>query len=242
MGTRLIEHGLDYEHDDPTVWNLSHPGLISNLHATDIEAGSQLILTNTFGANTDWLARFGRAAQASAIIESAVRIARQAAGPFVKVLGSIGPTASSSAVLIEQAERLLESGVDGLMLETFTCEAGLNALRTLRTRSEVPIFLGLIDAFETVDAFVDAGADAVGINCVDPVNATERLLALPIPSQVPRFWKPGAAHPQHGAIAPGAFAAYLPGLLKAGVVGFGGCCGSTSEHIAALRRALEASA
>src|SRR3954453_4253877 len=61
MGTRLIARGLDLLGDDPALWNLSHPGVVRELHARDVAAGSDAVVTNTFGANRIWLARYGRA-------------------------------------------------------------------------------------------------------------------------------------------------------------------------------------
>src|SRR4051794_5009734 len=89
MGTRLIARGLDLSCDDPALWNLSHPEVARGLHALDVAAGSDAVVTNTFGANRSWLARYGRAGDVAAMNRRAVELARQAAGPNRFVVGSI---------------------------------------------------------------------------------------------------------------------------------------------------------
>src|SRR5215207_7751714 len=107
MGTRLIARGLDLSGDDPALWNLSHPEVVRELHTRDVAAGSDAVVTNTFGANRHWLARYGRAEEVAAINRRAVGLAREAAGPGRFVLGSIGPTTSEApGAAREQAEAL----------------------------------------------------------------------------------------------------------------------------------------
>jgi hypothetical protein len=60
MGTRLIERGLDLRHDDPALWNRTHPEIVSAIHARDVAAGAEAIVTNTFGANEAWLGFIGK--------------------------------------------------------------------------------------------------------------------------------------------------------------------------------------
>ena len=79
MGTRLIERGLDLRHDDPALWNRTHPEIVSAIHARDVAAGAEAIVTNTFGANRTWLDRFNRPVGPTPVAAStaaAVAIAR----------------------------------------------------------------------------------------------------------------------------------------------------------------------
>ncbi len=76
LGTRLCAMGLDLKTDDPALWNLTHPDAVKELHRRDVAAGSQAIVTNTFGANRAWLARFNRANEVAAINRRAVELAR----------------------------------------------------------------------------------------------------------------------------------------------------------------------
>ena len=80
MGTRLLEAGLDLQIDDPTLWCLSHPEKVVAIHRRDVASGAQAILTNTFGANRAWLARFGQVGNLGPINRRAVHLARTAAG------------------------------------------------------------------------------------------------------------------------------------------------------------------
>src|SRR5436309_3398152 len=79
MGTRLCARGLDLRSDDPSLWNLTHPTEVLALHRRDVSAGSQVLFTNTFGANRSWLANYGRSDAVEALNRRAVELARQAA-------------------------------------------------------------------------------------------------------------------------------------------------------------------
>ena len=94
MGTRLMALGLDPASDDPALWNLSRPDDVLAIHRRDVAAGAGAILTNTFGANRFWLARFGRQRRRRVDQSPGVRLARRAAGPGRFVVGDIGPTAA----------------------------------------------------------------------------------------------------------------------------------------------------
>ncbi len=250
MGTRLIARGLVIGEDDSSLWNLSHPEFVLAIHESDIAAGADVLLTNTFGANASWLARFGRAGDVAAINRRAAGLARDAAGPDRFVLGSIGPTAGwSEQSYCSQAETLAEAGVDALFLETHTPDEALAGLAQLRPRFSLPIFVGLITTVSDHEArtLIDRGADALGLNCCHPaeVRAWVEGLALNSPergdscSMIPLLSEPYASDPEGREIPPDEFAATIPGLLLRGVRLFGGCCGATEAHVAAMRSALD---
>lgn len=245
MGTRLIARGLDLATDDPALWNLSHPGIVHAIHSLDVAAGSDVLLTNTFGANPACLARHGREADAAAINQRAVALARDAAGPDRFLLGSIGPTAAGSdGADRAQAEALAEGGVDGLLLETHTSGQALAGLGALRRSFDLPIFVGLCSFDEPVgDAarrLMDGGADVLGINCMSPDVALSRIgdlfQANPKP---PLLCKPAASHPDAPPVTPPEFAEHLIDWLRWDVRLMGGCCGATEAHVSALRSALD---
>jgi 5-methyltetrahydrofolate--homocysteine methyltransferase len=243
MGTRLIELGLDLRFSDPALWNLSNPEAVAAIHARDIAAGSDVLLSNTFGANASWLGRFGRAVEMAAINQRAVALARMAAGPDRFVLGTIGPTASSADFYRAQAEVLVEAGVDGLLLETHSQSAALNGLDALRTVINQPILVSLaswpLEMRQCARQLVQAGADVLGINCVEPDRARNWVHALGGGIPVPLLWKPSASHPSARPVTPEELALGLPDLINQGVRLLGGCCGATEAHIAALRSALD---
>ena len=122
LGTRLVERGLDLGCDDPSLWNLTRPALVHAIHDRDVAAGSDAVLTNTFGANRCWLKKFAQDDAVESINRQAVQLARRAAGPLRYVIGDIGPAAAlEPGAAAEQAAVLVDSGVDALLFETYRC-------------------------------------------------------------------------------------------------------------------------
>ncbi len=243
MGTRLISRGLDLSGDDPALWNLSHPGVVRVLHARDVAAGSDAVVTNTFGANRIWLARYGRAEDVAAINRRAVGLAREAAGPGRFVLGSIGPTASEVPdASREQAEALADSGVDALLFETHRMEDAERALEQVEGTVSLPLLVCLLDwppsPAEPARRLAGLGAAALGANCQLGMEPALRLaVALHRATDLPLILKPGAGLPGESPASPESFARALPELVALGARLIGGCCGTTEAHVAALRSA-----
>ncbi len=247
MGTRLIARGLDLAREDPSLWVLDHPDEVAAIHRRDVAAGSDAVLTDTFGATRAWLARFGRAADSPRICSAAATMARQAAGPGRLVFGSIGPAASDDpAALIEQAEALAGGGVDALLLETHRPDQALAALDLLQFLGR-PVLASLHSWPEPADEVADlarrlagAGAVAIGGNCLPGVDSALTLARrLRGTTDLPLLLKPAAGLPGQTLDVPGAFAAALPEWLRLGVRLVGGCCGTTEAHVGALRRVLD---
>ena len=147
MGTSLYEVGIE-PGVAPDEWNLSHPDVIRDIHRAYIEAGSRVILTNTFGGSRHRLEFNGlgdRVADVNRIGAQLARDAADASDHAVMVAGSMGPTgelmepygtltrAKAQAAFAEQAAALVEGGVDLLWLETMSdldeVEAGLDGVR-----------------------------------------------------------------------------------------------------------------
>jgi methionine synthase I (cobalamin-dependent) len=244
MGTRLIARGLDLTKDDTALWNLTHPADVREIHELDIAAGSDAILTNTFGANAGWLERYGRAGESAAINRRAVALARDAAGADRFVLGSIGPSAADKAgAYREQAEALAESGVDGLLLETHTLDRALVGLAEIGPAVDLPMLVSLtdwgIDPLAGAVRLIRAGADVLGINCKVTPPAGVVFAAIRGVSKIPFLVKPTGQRPGRPAIRPQDFASVVPAWLEWGVRLMGGCCGATEAHVAAMRSALD---
>lgn len=246
MGTRLLDRGLDLRIEDPAHWNLTRPGCVSAIHERDIAAGADAVLTNTFGANRCWLARYRFLAGIEEINRAAVALARQAAGHARYVIGCMGPTAAAEpAAAIEQAEALLAAGVDALLLETCLAPRALALMEALRGLDGVPRLVSLSQwpepLADTARSLVDLGAMALGGNCQPGMG---RFLALAAELHrvidVPLLVKPNAGLPGQAQADPASFAACVPALLARGVRLLGGCCGTTEAHVAALRGALPA--
>ncbi|MCX7916013.1 MAG: homocysteine S-methyltransferase family protein, partial [Verrucomicrobiae bacterium] len=127
-GTQLQARGLEVG-QCPDVWNLTHPERVEEVARAYVEAGSQIILTNTFGANRIRLAETGYADQVVEINRQGVRISKRAAGTRALVFASMGPTGKMlvageveagavAAAFAEQAEALKAGGADGIVVET----------------------------------------------------------------------------------------------------------------------------
>jgi methionine synthase I (cobalamin-dependent) len=241
MGTRLITRGLDLARDDPALWNLTHPEAVLEVHRGHVAAGSRVILTNTFGANRAWLARFGRSQDLVTINAAACSLARQA-GPSCAVWGSIGPTASLDvAAFNEQATALLEAGVDALLLETHSSERVVDGtLRVILAWTPAPTYVSLHDwpdtpvAAELAEQLVVWGAAGLGFNCTaDWARLANWAAALERQLDIPLLAKPSGA-----GTSPGDFAREAARLVALGVGMIGGCCGTDERHLAALQSRL----
>ncbi len=242
MGTRLIARGLDLKEDDPALWVIDRDDEVLAIHQNDIAAGSDALLTDTFGASRGWLERFGRDDDTRTINERAVGLARQAAGSDRFVIGSIGAGASAEP-LREQAEILVESGVDALILETFSLPGASDALVWLRDWP-VPILASLYDWPEALrdsaHRLIDRGAAAIGANCQNGMGpAVDLARRLRDVTDHPLLMKPSAGLPGPSLIPPRIFEAAVPKLVDCGVRLIGGCCGTAEAHVAAMRKALD---
>lgn len=247
MGTRLIARGLDLSHDDPALWNVDHPEVVAEIHQLDIAAGSDALTTNTFGANANWLKRFGRADEVDRINQVACMMARTAAGPDRFVIGCIGPTAigvdGDDQALIHQALLLGDGGVDALILETNLASDHLDGVVSLlHSLDGLPIILSFAlvvddNPLPKIDSELANGLFAVGWNCIPPDRAVglpdrlDRPIGYPLSLQPSGPWAGTGApdEPSPGLIAR---------LVRRGVRLFGGCCGTTEADIIALRNAL----
>ena len=133
-GTQLQARGLA-PGETPDLWNLTQPDRVAEVARAYVEAGSQIILTNTFGGNRFRLAEAGAADRAGEINEAGARISRQAAGNRALVFASIGPSGKMLlsgdvtaeelfAAFAEQSEALARGGADALVVETMADQIG----------------------------------------------------------------------------------------------------------------------
>jgi 5-methyltetrahydrofolate--homocysteine methyltransferase len=197
MGTQLQRAGLPIGVGGER-WNVEQPDRVLAIHAAYCEAGSDIVLTNTFGATRWVLERHGLAGRLAELNRAAARIARQAAGPHRFVLGDLGPTgelleplgpvsrAELKADATARCHALLEEGVDGVICETLTAadeaaaavEAALEAGAPLviasfafdrRPNGRVRTMMGVAPAEAAARARA-AGAALVGANCGTNLN------------------------------------------------------------------------
>ena len=189
MGSLLYERGVLHTRSyDELV--LSQPDLIRRVHRDYLNAGAQVLETNSFGANRMALARHGLVDQVTKINKAAVRIAREASEGRAHVVGAVGPTGVKFGIateserrlarfaLAEQIDILVIAGVDAIVLETFTSILELEtAIHVAKERGpRVPVVAqmvfddlgrgdGGLSAAEVCDRMIAAGADVVGANC-----------------------------------------------------------------------------
>jgi methionine synthase / methylenetetrahydrofolate reductase (NADH) len=265
MGTMLYGRGVFVNvcYDE---LNLTQPGLVQEVHEAYVQAGAEIVETNTFGANPVKLSSYGLEEQTEEINRASVAIARRAANGRAFVVGAIGPlgirlepwgpTAREEAIALftRQARGLLEGGVDGFILETFSdlneLEAAFCAVRGL---AEFPVIAQMTvgqdgntsygTGVETIATkLTELGADVVGLNCsVGPaamLDAIERMVELtdrPLSAQ-PNAGLPRAVDDRRIYLAsPDYMALYARRMIQAGARFVGGCCGTTPEHIRKIR-------
>lgn len=260
MGTILYSHGVDRSFEE---LNLSHPEQIQHVHEAYINAGADVIQTNTYGANYIKLARYGLEEQVKKINQKAVQIAKKASKGKVHVLGNIGGIHGAQTLLEsdeeikrsfrEQLYCLLLEGVDGLILETYY---NLDELKTVlqiaRDETDLPIItnvsmhepgvlengIGLPKALKQLE---ELGADVVGVNCrLGPSQMVTSLESVPLLDKAFLAAYPNASLPAYrdGVLfyenEPNYFTDCAVDLRNQGVRLIGGCCGTTPEHIRAL--------
>jgi 5-methyltetrahydrofolate--homocysteine methyltransferase len=182
MGTQLMARGVEPGTCNDYL-NIESPDIILDIHSAYIQAGSDAIITNTFGANKFTLARHGLSDKTIEINTAAAKIARKVAGQDKYVLGDIGPTGdflkplgslepgSLKEAFTEQAKVLIDNDVDAVIIETMTALDELEiAVIAAKDISDLPLFVSL--SFDTVK---DGFKTMMG---VDPAAAVGRLLPL----------------------------------------------------------------
>jgi 5-methyltetrahydrofolate--homocysteine methyltransferase len=203
MGTMLMANGLEFG-DPPELWNLEHPEVIRRVQRAYLEAGSQVLLTNTFGGNRLRLELHGREDRVDQLNRTAAVLARveaDAADHPVVVAGDIGPSGQIMAsiggtltpeiareVFAEQARALAAAGVDVMWIETMSdVSEAVAAIRGARDAApDLPVIATM--SFDTrghtmmgvtperaAGALLEAGAAAVGGNCG---NGPEELVPV----------------------------------------------------------------
>jgi methionine synthase / methylenetetrahydrofolate reductase (NADH) len=273
MGTMLYGRGvpLDACFD---VLCISEPQLVQAIHAEYIAAGADCIETNTFGANRFKLGIHGLAGRVREINLRGAKLARdvrESMGRDVFVLASIGPLGKylaplgsidrdeARAAFREQAEALIEGGVDGFIVETFSDLVEMRlAVEAIRSVTDLPIvtqvaftddgvtFLGRAPA-DVVRTLRELPVQAVGANCSVGSSVLYDILEqmLPEAGGIPVVIQPNAGLPSRVGerliylSSPAYMADYAARMVELGARMVGGCCGTTPEHIRAMRHALD---
>ena len=192
MGTQLIARGTEVGVCNDYL-NIESADIVFDVHRAYFEAGSDAVITNTFGANKYALARHGFAEEVAGINTAGAEISRRAAGEEKYVLGDIGPSGDFLEPLgslkpdeledafAQQAKALLTGGVDGFIIETMTAldeiEIAIEAVKSVG--GDLPVFASMsfdragddfktmmgVDVEAAVSKMVSLDVDAVGFNC-----------------------------------------------------------------------------
>ena len=272
MGTLLQEKGLA-PGELPETWNLTHPQEICEIHRRYIESGSEIILTNTFGANA--LKFHDDSCSLEEIINAAVshvKTAEQEAhlktgerrkiytaldvGPTGKLLKPMGDLEFETAYEAFKEVMILgeKAGADLIHIETMSDTYELKAaVLAAKENTDLPVFATAIfderrklltgaDVSSVVALLEGLGVDALGINCgMGPKQMFPVLEEIMKYSSVPVIVKPNAGLPKqrdgktYYDVSEDEFAAYMEQIVQMGACVIGGCCGTTPEHIRAMK-------
>jgi len=268
MGTMLQAAGLRLG-ENPEVLNITAPEVVHKVHAAYFAAGSEIVYTNTFGANAHKLARTGYTPEQ--VITAAVEIAKAAAkpwgglvaldiGPIGELLEPMGSLKFEEAyeLFVQQIRTGAEAGADLIAIETMTdLYEAKAALLAARENCDLPVFVTMTfeqDGRTFTGCSIPAmaltlqglGAAAIGINCsLGPkqiYSLAEMLIAW---TTLPVIIKPNAGLPtvRDGKtsydLTPAEFGAEMARFLELGVSVMGGCCGTNPDFIRELCRNLE---
>ncbi|MBN2412619.1 homocysteine S-methyltransferase family protein [candidate division KSB1 bacterium] len=219
MGTMLHAHIPAGACPDYTC--ITRPEVVARVHKEYVEAGADIILTNTFGATRLKLNEYGLGGKVNEINIQAAGLARQACRDNTIVAGSIGPTGQLVeplgqagfneiyAVYKEQALALVQGGVDIFVLETFSdLKEAKAALMAVRENTDLPVMIAMTfmedkktftgtDPVTAVTVLSSLGADAVGVNCsTGPKPMLEIVKQLTAATGLPVFVEPNAGIPK----------------------------------------------
>ncbi|HEX8710309.1 MAG TPA: bifunctional homocysteine S-methyltransferase/methylenetetrahydrofolate reductase [Terracidiphilus sp.] len=276
MGTVLYSRGILISRCYDEL-NLSDPGLILAVHEEYLQAGAEILETNTFGANRFRLAHHGLADKVTEINAAGVLVARQAVNHFREkqageawVAGSLGPLGvrleplgktgldEAREAFAEQINALARAGADLLIVETMPAlneaREALAAARQVAPNLPILVMVTVDDDSNCLDGsspeqaaalLSEWGADAIGVNCsTGPTTVLTAMEAMRIATTLPLAAMPNAGMPRavEGRnvylCSPEYMASFARKAINAGVQIVGGCCGTTPNHIRAMRSAI----
>jgi methionine synthase I (cobalamin-dependent) len=276
MGTELQRAGIG-ENECYEAWNLTHPDKVRAIHQAYVDAGAEVLLTNTFQANPIRLAKHGLEQQLEAFHQAAISLAGSVIARDETVLIDVGPIPTELRGdwnrIRDWLKRVVPSSryAAGILLETYSgwmVQTAVRYLRDLRGEFKhsraMPVMLALAfdrpsdDFYYTLDGQElealaqwanQSGISALGVNCGRDIGMdeiSEIIRRYRQETDLPLFARPNAGPPTRVGdrwvypLTPEKMAERLPELLGVGVSMVGGCCGTTPEHIAAMRPIVDA--
>ena len=264
MGTMLQRKGLQ-PGENPELLNLTRTEWIRDIHAAYVDAGSNVVYANTFGANRRKLEGTGHTV--AEVVSAAVRNAKAAVGDRALVAVDMGPLGEllepMGTLTFEDAYDLFaevvkagaEGGADLAVIETMTdLYETKAALLAVKEQTNLPAFVTMTfdengrtftgcTVASMARTLEGLGADAIGLNCsLGPKQLLPVLQELCSQTRLPVIAKPNAGLPDpvdgHYDLTPAEFAQAMKDAVAAGVSIIGGCCGTDPEYIRALHEAV----
>ena len=273
MGTMLHARGIGFDKCFDEL-NLTQPSEVAGIHRAYIEAGAQLIITNTFGANRFKLVKHGLEDHVLEINRAGVDLAKRVVAASFKevfVAGDVGPLGvriapfgrvqpeQARTAFSEQVKALAEAGADLIVIETFSDLYEIReAIRAAKEVCDLPVIASVTftrddrtvlgdDPMKVARVLKEEKVDVIGVNCSGgPAQLSRILKQMCQAAPNEKFWvKPNAGWPEQvgGRIMYPAdaeyFGEYALSFREMGARIVGGCCGTTPQHIAAMRKALD---
>lgn len=273
IGTMIMERGLA-SGKPPESFNLEQPAVLEEIAREYLDAGAQIIQTNTFGASRLKLAQYSLEGKVDQINRNAVLAVKKVVGDRAYVSGSCGPTgkflkpygdvetAEMFEVFREQIGALISAGADVICIETMSdLNEAACAVKAAKEFKSIPVMATMtfnriprgfytimgVTIEESLRGLEAAGADVVGSNCGNGIENmisiareyrkfTRRPIIIQSNAGIPELKDGRVIYPE----TPHFMAENAKELLTAGVGIIGGCCGTTPEHIRAIRKVVDA--
>jgi 5-methyltetrahydrofolate--homocysteine methyltransferase len=273
MGTMLMERGLN-PGEPPESYNLTHPEVLEDIAKLYLEAGADIIQTNTFGASPLKLSLYSMEDKTDRINRAAIRAVKKVVGEQAYIAASCGPCGRLLKPygdieqedvynsFVEQIQIISDEGVDIICIETMTdLNEALIALKAAKIAApSIPIIVTMTfdptpKGFYTIMGtniatavanFEQVGADIIGSNCG---NGIENMIVIAEEfkqkSRLPIIIQSNAGMPEVKGNrvmypeTPRFMAERSKKLVSLGVSIIGGCCGTTPEHIKAIKKAVD---
>lgn len=266
MGTMLQSAGLKLG-DRPETLSITAPDVVEGIQRRYVQAGTRLLLANTFCANAHKLAGTGYGVEE--VVCASIAVAKRAcAGTDAKVALDIGPIGElleplgtlsfdeAYELFVQMIRAGVKAGADAVFFETFSDLAEVRAgILAAKECSELPVYASMtfeqsgrtflgVRADAAAMSLTALGVDALGVNCsLGPKEVAPILRDMRAMTDLPLILKPNAGLPDPATgtyhTTPQEFAAQCGNLTDIGAAYIGGCCGTTPDFIAALRGALE---
>lgn len=252
------------------IYNLEQPDFVRSLHRSYLEAGSEMILSNTFGANAPSVAR-SSSYDPDTVVETGVRLAKEvaegtgvpvalAAGPLSQLMEPWGDLTEDEVrdTYLRHFASGMKGGADCIMIQTFIDMEMMRVAAEAAKEFGVPVYCTLTfekvgktimgnSVKDVIDCLTPIGIDGIGMNCsLGPDLAVPVIKEFAEKTSLPIVFKPNAGKPILAADGTGSAAydaeSFVKDILPAlpYVDMIGGCCGSNADYIRALREAVKA--